>query len=125
MCKAEIPDNSTFCLSCGRPLSADGIDMILPPNGSHTEGRATMYLMLAIMCLFFGFFLLIPGYFVGFGMIIPAVGLIVVGSILLVARYHVLRRYAKRVESFRKDAAVKVPCKYCGSLNSRTDQKCI
>lgn len=123
-CKAEIPDNSTFCLSCGRPLTADGLDMILPPSGSHTEERATIYLMLAIMSMFFGIFLLIPGFFVGPGLIIPATGLIVVGVILLLARYYILRRYSQRVEDLRKDAAVKVPCKYCGSLNQQTDKKC-
>lgn len=123
-CKVEIPDNSTFCLSCGRPLTADGLDMILPPDGSHTEERATIYLMLAIMGLFFGCFLLIPGYFVGLGLVIPAACLIVVGVILLAARYYILRRYAKRVEKLRKDAAVRVRCRYCGALNPDAARKC-
>lgn len=124
MCKAEIPDDSKFCLSCGRPLTAEDLDMILPPDGSHTEGRATMYLMLAIMSLFFGIFLLVPGYFVGLGMLMPAVCLIVAGVILLVARYIVLKRYAEKVLKLRNDAAVRVTCSYCGSLNSRSNEKC-
>jgi len=102
--------------------------MILPPEGSKTEGRALIYMMLAIMCLFFGCFLLIPGFFVGLGLIIPSLCLIVAGVILLVARYFVLRRYAKKVvelrEDLRKEATVKVRCRYCGSLNPSAAEKC-
>jgi Zn-dependent protease with chaperone function len=119
-----LPDDSTFCSSCGRPLKAEGIDIILPPDGSSTDERATIYLMLAIMALFFGFFLLIPGYFVGLGFILPALGLIVVGFAFLYARYHILRRYARRVEQFRKDAAIRVRCRYCGTLNPDSARRC-
>jgi ribosomal protein L40E len=98
--------------------------MILPPDGSHTEGRATIYLMLAIMGLFFGFFLLIPGYFVGLGLLIPAMCLIVVGFIFLSARYYVLRRYANRVEQLRKEAAVRIRCRYCGAPNPDSARRC-
>jgi hypothetical protein len=99
--------------------------MILPPEGSHTEDRATIYMMLAIMCLFFGLFLLIPGYFVGLGMVIPASGLVVAGIVLLLARYYILRGYAERVEKFRSASAIRVRCRYCGSLNKQEEEKCI
>lgn len=98
--------------------------MILPPDGSHTEERATIYLMLAIMGFFFGFFLLIPGYFVGLGLIIPAICLILVGFIFLSARYYILRRYAKNVEQLRKEAAVRIRCRYCGALNPDLARRC-
>jgi len=98
--------------------------MILPPEGSNTEERATIYMMLSIMFLFFGCFLLIPGYFVGLGLIIPSLCLVVAGAILLSARYFVLRRYAERVVELRKEAAVRVRCRYCGSLNTDTAEKC-
>ncbi|HEX9908026.1 MAG TPA: zinc-ribbon domain-containing protein [Thermoplasmata archaeon] len=123
-CKAEIPDKSTFCMSCGRPLTAEGVDIILPPEGSHTEGRATIYLMLAIMCLFFGLFLLIPGYFIGLGMLVPAVCLTVAGVILLLARYYILRRYAERVEKLRRESNIKLKCRYCGALTPEGVGKC-
>ena len=123
-CKKEIPDDSTFCLSCGRPLKAEGVDMILPPEGSNTEGRATIYMMLSIMFLFFGCFLLIPGYFVGLGLIIPSLCMIVAGAVLLYARYLVLRRYARNVAGLRNEAAVRVRCRYCGSLNPDAAEKC-
>ena len=123
-CKKELPDDSTFCLSCGRPLKAEGVDMILPPEGSNTEGRATMYMIMAIMCLFFGCFLLIPGFLVGLGMIVPASCLIVLGLVFVVMRYRVLRRYAKDVMSLRKEASVRVRCRYCGSLNPDKAEKC-
>ncbi len=98
--------------------------MILPPEGSNTESRAMIYLMLAIMSLFFGFFLLIPGYFIGLGLLIPALGFVAVGFLLLLARYHLLRRYAVRVEEFRKEAATKVKCTYCGALNPQSGERC-
>lgn len=98
--------------------------MILPPEGSRTEGRAMMYLMLAIACLFFGLFLLFPGYFVGWGLIVPAVCLVIIGIASLGARYYILRRYARRVEEFRKKAAIRVRCKYCGALNPDTAMRC-
>lgn len=123
-CKSEISDNSTFCPSCGRPFKEEGLDMILPPEGSKTEERATIYLMLAIMALFFGCFLLIPGYFVGLGLVIVAGCLIVAGIVFLAARYCILRRYAKGVEKFRKEAAVRVRCRYCGALNPDAARRC-
>jgi ribosomal protein L40E len=98
--------------------------MILPPAGSNTEERATIYMMLAIMFLFFGCFLLIPGYFVGLGMIIPSLCSIAAGAILLSARYFVLRRYARSVVELRKEAAVRIRCRYCGSLNPDAAEKC-
>jgi len=81
-------------------------------------------MMLAIMALFFGFFLLIPGYFVGLGLIAVSVGLIIVGFILLAARYYVLARYASGIEKFRREAVVKVTCRYCGNSNPRSFEKC-
>jgi len=80
--------------------------------------------MISIMCLFFGFFLLIPGYFIGWGMVIPALGMIICGIALLIARYYIIRRYAKRVEEFRKKAAIRVRCRYCGALNQDTARRC-
>lgn len=116
-CQRELPDDSTFCLSCGRPIKAEGMDMILPPEGSNTETRAMMYLIGAIMCIFFGGFLLIPGVFVGLGLIIPALCVVVVGVVFLALRYRVLRGYAKNVAQLRKAASVRVKCSYCGSLS--------
>lgn len=123
-CKAEMPQGSTFCPSCGRPLTAEGVDDIVPPEGSNTEGRATIYLMLAITGLFFGCFLLIPGYFVGLGLIIPAVCLIIIGLAFLSARFYILRRYAKKVEQLRTEAAIRIRCRYCGALSPDSARRC-
>ncbi len=123
-CQKEIPEDSTFCLSCGRPIKEAGADIIVPPSGSNTEERAMIYLLLSIMFLFFGGFLLIPGIFVGWGMIIPALCVVVVGLILMSARFAVLRRYTKNVLEIRKEASVKVKCQYCGTLNPERVKKC-
>ncbi len=123
-CKKEVPEDSTFCLSCGRPLKDEGVDIITPPEGSNTENRAMIYMILAIMFLFFGCFLLIPGYFVGPGMMIPATVVAALGVVFLAARYRVLGQYTKKVEKLRKEAAVRVKCRYCGTLNSESAEKC-
>jgi len=123
-CKADVPQDSTFCPSCGRPLKAEGVDDIVPPEGSNTEERATIYLLVAITGLFFGCFLLIPGYFVGLGLLIPASCLVVVGLLFLYARHRVLRRYVKRVEQLRAEANIRVRCRYCGALNAGSARRC-
>lgn len=123
-CQKEIPDDSTFCLSCGRPINAVVLEELRPPEGSSTDGRATIYWMLAFMFLFFGGFLLFPGYFVGMGMMIPAISMIVVGVILLVARHLTLRRYAKSMASIRGEAFERGRCSYCGTLNPASAEKC-
>ena len=83
-----------------------------------------MYMIMAIMFLFFGCFLLIPGAFVGLGLIIPSVCLIIIGLVFVAMRSMVLKRYAKSVMELRKEASVKVRCGYCGSLNRETAKKC-
>ncbi len=123
-CKTDSPDDSRFCPHCGRPLKAEGVDIILPPDDSSTGERATIYLMMAIIGLFFGCFLLIPGYFVGWGLIVPAMCLIVIGLAFLYARYHVLRRYARKVEQLRKEATIRIRCRYCGTLNPDSAIRC-
>lgn len=124
-CKKEVPDDSAFCLSCGRPLKAEDMDIILPPDGSPTEGRATIYLVLAIMFLFFGSFLLIPGFIIGLiGMIVPSLIAVLVGFVFLGARFAVLRKYQRRVIELRKEAAAKHKCSYCGTLNPESAEKC-
>lgn len=80
--------------------------------------------MMAIIGLFFGCFLLIPGYFVGWGLIVPAMCLIVIGLAFLYARYHVLRRYARKVEQLRKEATIRIRCRYCGTLNPDSAIRC-
>jgi len=84
-----------------------------------------MYMIMAIMFLFFGCFLLIPGVFIGLGLIIPSLCLVVLGIVFVAMRYRVLRRYAKSVMDLRKEAAVKIRCRYCGSLNPDATERCI
>ena len=125
-CKSEIPDNSVFCLSCGRPITEEGLEPIEPPSGSRTETKSMMLLMLAIMAWFFGFFLLIPAYFIqSVGFLLVCAVLIAAGALMLIARFVTLRRYSKKVEEFREEASEKVKCLYCGSMNPLDAENCV
>jgi hypothetical protein len=125
-CKSEIPDNSVFCLLCGRPIKENGLEPIEPPSGSSTETRSIMLLVFAFMVLFFGSFLLIPAYFIqSLVLFLVCVLLIAAGALMLVARFMILRRYSKKIEEFREEASEKVKCTYCGSMNSLDAERCV
>ena len=106
-------------------MKEEGLEPIEPPSGSRTEERATMYLMLAIMAWFFGFFLLIPAFVIwSIPFFVVCFALIAVGAVLMITRFTALRGYAKKVEGFREEASEKIKCQYCGSLNSPGAEKC-
>ncbi len=83
-----------------------------------------MYLIGAMMFLFFGGFLLIPGIFVGLGMIIPALCVVTLGFVFLFLRYRLLRHYAKNVMELRKEASIRIKCQYCSTLSPEGSKKC-
>ncbi len=113
-------------MSCGRPIKLEGLEPIEPPSGSRTETRAIMLLMFSIMLLFFGLFLLFPAYFLDstIGYLI-CLAMVTGGVIMLVARYMVLKRYSVKVEQFKEEAAERIKCKYCGSMNPLDAERCI
>ena len=88
--------------------------------------RAILMLMFSIMLLFFGLFLLFPAYFLD-SMIGYTICLTMVsgGVILLIVRYFTLRRYSVKVEQFRAEAAERIKCKYCGSMNPLDAERCL
>jgi ribosomal protein L40E len=113
-------------MSCGRPIKEEGLEPIQPPSGSQTETKSILLLMFAIMVLFFGTFLLVPAYFVhSIVFFLVCLALIVAGTLMLIARFVILRQYAKKVEEFREEAAEKIKCEYCGGMNSMDAEKCI
>ena len=113
-------------MSCGRPVKEEGLEPIEPPSGSRTETKSMMLLMVAIMALFFGFFLLLPAYFIqSIGFLLVCVFVIAAGALMLIARFVILKRYSMKVEEFRKEASEKVKCEYCGSMNPLDAEKCV
>jgi positive regulator of sigma E activity len=113
-------------MSCGRPVKEEGLEPIEPPSGSRTETKSTMLLMLAIVAWFFGFFLLIPAFVIpSIAFILVCAAVIVVGALMLIARFVILRRYSRKVEEFREEASEKIKCKYCGSMNPLDAEKCV
>jgi len=125
-CKAEIPDSSVFCLLCGRPIKEEGLESIEPPSGSRTETKATILLIFVFVAWFFGFFLLIPAFFIqSIAFFLVCFAVITAGAVMLIARFVVLRRYSRKVEEFREEASEKIKCQYCGSMNSLDAEKCV
>jgi len=113
-------------MSCGRPITEEGLEPIEPPSGSRTETKSMMLLMLAIMALFFGFFLLIPAFFIqSTGFFLACAAVIAAGALMLSARFVILRRYSRKVEEFREEASEKVKCQYCGSMNPLDAENCV
>lgn len=125
-CQSEIPDNSVFCLTCGRPIKEEGLEPIEPKSGSPTDMRATMLMAFSFMLLFFGLFLLFPAYFIGSSIVyILCTVMVAIGIVMIIARFLLLRSYTVKIEQFRAEAAEKVKCQYCGSMNSPGTDKCI
>ena len=113
-------------MSCGRPIKEEGLEPIGPPSGSSTEMKSMLLLGLSFMALFFGIFMLIPAYFLQSTILFLVCCIVIVtGVLMLLARFFVLKRYSRKVEQFRTEAAEKVKCKYCGSMNSLEAEKCI
>lgn len=113
-------------MSCGRPIKEEGLEPIEPPSGSRTETKSTVLLMLAIMAWFFGFFLLIPAFFIqSIGFFLACAAVIAAGALMLSARFVILRRYSRKVEEFREEASEKVKCQYCGSMNPLDAENCV
>ncbi|OGS43662.1 MAG: hypothetical protein A3K76_04380 [Euryarchaeota archaeon RBG_13_57_23] len=83
-------------------------------------------MMFSFMLLFFGFFLLIPAYFIGSSILfMVCVAMIAMGFLMLVARFYILSKYSRKIEQFRIEAAEKIKCKYCGSMNPLDAEICI
>jgi ribosomal protein L40E len=85
-----------------------------------------MLLAFSFMVLFFGLFLLFPAYFLESSILfIVCLSMVVLGVLMLLARFFLLKRYSVKVEQFRAEAAEKIKCKYCGSMNPLDAERCI
>jgi hypothetical protein len=94
-------------------------------NMPEEETLAPILLMgLGGMLLFFAFGFGIPGALGVSGFLWLAVGLALVGSLMVFSGWGLRSRQKKKKEQVREERMAKAKCDYCGSQNQVGGQKC-
>lgn len=135
-CSAENADDAQFCSACGKIIATKTVPVIpSESDGIDSESKSFILLSFAIFLFMFAFMMGIVGAVAESGFLIAAAILSALGILLLAVRYLVLRSYERKVERIesefkaelekkRQMEMVKVKCKYCGGLNSPSDERC-
>jgi hypothetical protein len=76
------------------------------------------------MLLFFAFGFGIPGAMGVSGFLWLAIGLALVGSLMLFSGWGLHSRHKRKKERVREERVAKAKCEYCGSQNQEGGQKC-
>ncbi len=120
-CQSDIPDESRFCLKCGKEVApAPAPAQAPPPEDDGSEVFAMMCMAFAFMLFFFS----LAPFFMGIW--IAGLAMLCVGVVLMLAGYRMIR-VSKRehIEMIEKKAVkIKVKCRYCDSLNDEDSEKC-
>lgn len=121
-CGAEIPDVSRFCLSCGKevppPRSVPGEATRQPVPDPDPSGHAMICFALSFMMFFMTFVPIFLGLWIGAGMMAG------IGVFLVLMGYAILRSGRKEAEAAQERGAIRVKCRYCGSLNAPDALRC-
>jgi hypothetical protein len=117
-CGAEIPDVSRFCLSCGKELPPPKRTTAPPSANPDPNGYSMLLFGLAFMMFFFALAPMFLGLWIGAGL------MMVVGLVLVLIGYMMLRANRIEIEEERKEAMIKVKCRYCGMLNDKDEERC-
>lgn len=120
-CSSDIPDESRFCLKCGKDVSAPpAVASAPPPQDDGSEMFAMMCMAFAFMMFFFS----LAPFFMGIW--VAGVAMLAVGVVLMLAGYRMIR-VSKREHlamAERKATRIKLKCRYCGTLNDEDSEKC-
>jgi len=81
-----------------------------------------MFAMLCMGLAFMMFFFSLAPFFMGIW--IAGIGMLGVGVVLMVAGYFMIRSSKKDHLAILERKAVKVRCRYCGSLNDESSNRC-
>ncbi|MCU0859975.1 MAG: zinc ribbon domain-containing protein [Thermoplasmata archaeon] len=117
-CSAEIPDVSRFCLSCGNPVPPPATVAVQEPADPDPNGFAMLFFGLSFMMFFFSLVPMFLGLWVGM-LIMVGVGMALVGI-----GVHMIRSNKRAIETAKQEAAIRVKCRYCGSLNDPKAERC-
>jgi len=109
-----------FCLRCGNPTAPPRKQVTVSAEAD--DGGSEMFAMLCMGLAFMMFFFSLAPFFMGIW--IAGVGMLVVGVVLMVAGYSMIRSSKKDHLAILERKAVKVRCRYCGSLNNESSNRC-
>jgi len=82
-----------------------------------------MFAMMAMGIAFMMFFFSLAPFFMGIW--IAGVAMLGVGVVLMLAGYHMIRSSRRDRVELIQHKAVRVRCRYCGTLNDERAQRCI
>jgi Flp pilus assembly protein TadB len=135
-CSAENSDEAQFCSSCGKIIATKTVP-VLPTSSSgiDVESQSFILLSLSIFVFMFAFMMGIVGAVADPGFLIASLVLSAIGVLLLVVRHLIVRSFERKVEKLqaefkaelekkRQMELIKVKCRYCGGLNSPTEERC-
>lgn len=135
-CSAENTDEAQFCSACGKIIATKTVPVIpTQSDGIDVESQSFILLGLSAFFFMFAFMMGIVAAVAESGFWIVVLVLSALGTLLLVIRYAIVRSYERKVEKIQSDFQaelekkrqqdkIKVKCRYCGGLNSQTDEKC-
>ena len=113
-CSSDIPDDSRFCLKCGKDLAA--------PAPQPEDDGSEMFAMMCMAIAFMMFFFSMAPFFMGIW--IAGVAMLAVGVVLMLAGYAMIRASKKDRLAAAQRRDIRVRCGYCGSLNGEDDERC-
>jgi hypothetical protein len=113
-CSSDIPDESRFCLKCGKDLA--------PPAQLPNDDGSEMFAMMAMGIAFMMFFFSMAPFFLGIW--IAGVAMIGAGIVLMLAGYYMIRSSRRDHVAVIQHKAVRIRCRYCGTLNMERAERC-
>jgi Flp pilus assembly protein TadB len=135
-CSAENADDAQFCSSCGKIIATKTVP-VLPTSsgGMDVESQSFILLSFSIFIFMFAFMMGIVAAVAEPGFWLVVIFLSVLGALLLAVRFLIVRAFDRKVEKIEAEYQaelekkhqqdlVKVKCRYCGGLNSQSDERC-
>ncbi len=113
-CGSGIPENSRFCLKCGKDLSP----RTQLPKDDGPELFAMMCMGIAFMMFFFSLAPFLMGIW------IAGLAMIAVGIVLMFAGYRMIRASRRDQVTIIQQSTVRIRCRYCGTLNEERAERC-
>jgi len=119
-CQSDIPDESRFCLKCGKEVAPAPAPAQTSPEDDSSEVFAMMCMAFAFMLFFFS----LAPFFMGIW--VAGLAMLCVGVVLMLAGYRMIRvSKRERMAMVEKKATkIKLKCRYCGSLNDEHAERC-
>jgi len=117
-CSSDIPDESRFCLKCGKDLSPPAPAAVPQQEDDDTSMFAMMCMAFAFMMFFFS----LAPFFMGIW--IAGIAMLGVGVVLMLAGYRMIRVSKRERIAMAERRNIRVKCRYCGSLNGEDAERC-